>query len=235
LHRARGSDGQEQERGAASGRGPQPARPGPAWRPGTRPPVTRRPFGGHRGSNSRSIGLPCVGTIGNRSRIFRVTNHLIRAVSFRDDLDSLVVGSSVRTFAVLVLLAATASCQGEFDPSTDAWSYCMGNPMCYGADTRSAGNAVCINENFWCVAGLDSTCGTLVWSGLACREGEKCIEGSCRPSCDDVCPTGPDFGNYCSGTHVVHCLGFGSCYGSIERDCPDGQTCSTSTKECQAP
>ena len=30
---------------AASGRGPQPARPGPAWRPGTRPPVTRMPFG----------------------------------------------------------------------------------------------------------------------------------------------------------------------------------------------
>jgi len=26
---------------AAFGRGPQPARPGPAWRPGTRPPVTR--------------------------------------------------------------------------------------------------------------------------------------------------------------------------------------------------
>ena len=30
---------------AAFGRGPQPARPGPAWRPGTRPPVTRKPFG----------------------------------------------------------------------------------------------------------------------------------------------------------------------------------------------
>ena len=44
LHRARGSDGQEQERGATFGRGPQPARPGPAWRPGTRPPVTRKPF-----------------------------------------------------------------------------------------------------------------------------------------------------------------------------------------------
>jgi len=29
---------------AAYGRGPQPARPGPAWRPGTRPPVTRKPF-----------------------------------------------------------------------------------------------------------------------------------------------------------------------------------------------
>ena len=31
---------------AASGRGPQPARPDPAWRPGTRPPVTRKPLGG---------------------------------------------------------------------------------------------------------------------------------------------------------------------------------------------
>ena len=31
---------------AASGRGPQPARPGLAWRPGTRPPVTRKPLGG---------------------------------------------------------------------------------------------------------------------------------------------------------------------------------------------
>jgi len=45
LHRARGSDGQDHDRKAASGRGPQPARPGPAWRPATRPPVTRKPFG----------------------------------------------------------------------------------------------------------------------------------------------------------------------------------------------
>ena len=45
VARARGSDEQEQERGATFGRGPQPARPGPAWRPGTRPPVTRKPLG----------------------------------------------------------------------------------------------------------------------------------------------------------------------------------------------
>ena len=31
---------------AAFGRGPQPARPGPAWRPATRPPVTRMPLEG---------------------------------------------------------------------------------------------------------------------------------------------------------------------------------------------
>ncbi len=31
---------------ATFGRGPQPARPGPAWRPGTRPPVTRKPLAG---------------------------------------------------------------------------------------------------------------------------------------------------------------------------------------------
>ena len=36
---------------AAYGRGPQPARPGPAWRPGTRPPVTRKPLGGQQNVN----------------------------------------------------------------------------------------------------------------------------------------------------------------------------------------
>lgn len=175
---------------------------------------------------------------GKSFHISRAISDLLRTVSFQNHSSILVVRSSMRVCVMAVLLAAVSSCQGEPYDATDAQedlAYCSGNPQCFANITFSGGNVRCINEDFLCTAMPDSLCGTLVWTGGPCGEEDKCIEGSCVPSCDEVCPSDPNFGDYCIGTHRVFCPDYGGCYTIIERECPVGQTCSSTSQKCETP